>query len=232
MDIELNFVRRGKGENLIFLHGNGEDLTYFEKQIEFFSHDFCVYAIDTRGHGKSPWGEAPFTIRQFADDLMEFMNVHKIEKANIVGFSDGANIAMIFALKYPEKVDKLVLNGGNLNGGGVKAYVQLPVIIGYKFARMFAGKNSEAEKHALMLGLMVNDPNIAPEQLGGIRAKTLVIAGSRDTGSSAERFCGSGLLSKAGLPHDGGYRSDRAAGTVRRSLQADGTGGLFSSGWK
>ena len=180
MDIELNFVRRGKGENLIFLHGNGEDLTYFEKQIEFFSHDFCVYAIDTRGHGKSPWGEAPFTIRQFADDLMEFMNVHKIEKANIVGFSDGANIAMIFALKYPEKVDKLVLNGGNLNGGGVKAYVQLPVIIGYKFARMFAGKNSEAEKHALMLGLMVNDPNIAPEQLDGIRAKTLVIAGSRD----------------------------------------------------
>ena len=50
---------------------------------------FRVIAIDTRGHGKSPRGEKPFTIRQFAEDLKGFMDEHLIEKANVLGFSDG-----------------------------------------------------------------------------------------------------------------------------------------------
>ena len=48
-----------------------------------------MYAIDTRGHGKTPRGQEPFTIRQFAKDLSEFMNEHKINTANLLGFSDG-----------------------------------------------------------------------------------------------------------------------------------------------
>lgn len=58
-----------------------------------------------RGHGKSPRGDRPFTIRQFAEDMKNFMDRHKIEKAHILGFSDGGNIALCFALKYPERID-------------------------------------------------------------------------------------------------------------------------------
>ena len=86
MDIRLYYEKAGDGEPLILLHGNGEDGTYFKHQMEYFSKDYRVIAIDTRGHGKSPRGEKPFTIRQFAEDLNGFMEEQGMEKAHLLGF--------------------------------------------------------------------------------------------------------------------------------------------------
>ena len=179
-DIEHYFVEKGQGDPLILLHGNGEDCGYFAGQTDAFARHFHVFAPDTRGHGKTPRGKAPFTIRQFADDLLAFMDAQNIGRANLLGFSDGGNIAMVFAMKYPERVDRLILDGANLDAKGVKRSVQIPIEIGYRFARRFAGRSEEAKRHAELLGLMVNDPAVAPEELAKIRAKTLVIAGTRD----------------------------------------------------
>ena len=63
-----------------------------------------THLIDTRGHGKSPRGEKPFTIEQFAQDLKDFMTEKKIGKAKLLGFSDGGNIALAFALKYQQMI--------------------------------------------------------------------------------------------------------------------------------
>ena len=164
----------------MLLHGNGENSGYFHYQLEEYSKHYHVYAPDTRGHGRTPRGTAPFSISQFADDLKGFLDEKGIEKAHILGFSDGANIAMVFALRYPQYVDKLILNGGNLNGAGVKVRVQLPIILGYRIASLFAKKSDGAKANAEMLGLMVNDPSLKPAQLASIRAETLVIAGTKD----------------------------------------------------
>lgn len=180
MDITHHYIEKGNGEPLILLHGNGENCNYFSHQIEAFSQHFRIIALDTRGHGLTPRGKKPFTIRQFADDLFEFLNLKAIEKAHILGFSDGANIAMIFAIKHPEQVDRLILNGGNIDTTGVKRSTQIPIEIGYKFAHHFAGKSAKANANAEMLGLMVNDPNIALNDLSKISAPTLVVAGTRD----------------------------------------------------
>ena len=180
MDITHYYVEKGQGHPLILLHGNGEDCTYFDHQIDVFAQHFHVYALDTRGHGQTPRGTRPFTIRQFADDLLVFMDVHHIERAHLLGFSDGGNIAMIFALRYPERVDRLILNGANLDTTGVKRRIQIPIEIGYRVARLFAKRSTSAQRHAELLGLMVNDPNIPVESLARIQAKTLVIAGTND----------------------------------------------------
>ena len=180
MDVEHFYIEKGQGEPLILLHGNGENCDYFAGQIDVFAQQYHVYALDTRGHGKTPRGDAPFTIRQFADDLLAFMDAHDIDKAHILGFSDGGNIAMIFAMKYPERVLRLILDGANLDAKGVKPSIQIPIEIGYRFAKVFAKKSEEARKHAELLGLMVNDPNVRPEELAAIKAKTLVIAGTKD----------------------------------------------------
>lgn len=180
MDIDHFFITTGQGSPLILLHGNGEDSSYFKGQIDDFSGYFQVYAIDTRGHGKTPRGTKPFTIRQFAEDLKGFMDEQKIERADILGFSDGGNIAMVFALRYPERVNRLILNGANLDAGGVKRTTQIPIEIGYRIAGRFAGKSDSARLDAEMLGLMVNDPNVRPEELVSIKSRTLVIAGTRD----------------------------------------------------
>ena len=174
------YIEQGKGFPLILLHGNGEDCSYFLHQMAPFAQHFRVLAIDTRGHGKTPRGERPFTIRQFADDLLAFMDQHAIEKAHILGFSDGGNIAMVFALAHPERVERLILNGANLDASGVKRKIQIPIEIGYRIARLFAGMSPKAKRNAEMLGLMVNDPNVKPEELARMQCPTLVVAGDKD----------------------------------------------------
>ena len=174
MDITHHFIEKGQGEPLILLHGNGENCDYFVGQTDVFSQHYHVYALDTRGHGKTPRGSAPYTIRQFADDLKDFMDAHGIEKAHIPGFSDGGNIAMIFAMQYPERVNRLILDGANLDTKGIKPTIQIPIEIGYWFAKLFANKSEEAKLHAEMLGLMVNDPNVRSEELSKIRANRAV----------------------------------------------------------
>ena len=180
MDINHFYIEQGTGFPLILLHGNGEDCVYFARQMDSFSEHFHVIALDTRGHGQTPRGEAPFTIRQFAEDLLAFMDHHNIEKAHLLGFSDGGNIAMVFALAHPERVDKLILNGANLDASGVKRKIQIPIEIGYRIVKFFARKSPKAKNNAEMLGLMVNDPNVKVEELSRIQNQTLVIAGDND----------------------------------------------------
>lgn len=180
MDIKLYYQEKGTGEPLILLHGNGEDSFYFKNQIDYFQSKYHVIALDTRGHGQSPRGDEPFTIEQFSCDLYDFMQRHQIFNAVILGFSDGANIAMKFAMKHPDMVKALILNGGNLDPTGVKRTVQIPIEIGYKIARRFADKSTNAKRNAEMLGLMVNEPNVKPSALSRITMPALVICGTRD----------------------------------------------------
>ena len=180
MDIKLHYIEQGTGQPLILLHGNGEDNSYFIHQVDHFSKAYRVIAIDTRGHGKSPRGDKPFTIKQFAEDLHDFMNKKGIDKAILLGFSDGGNIALTFALKYPERVEKLILNGANLFPSGVKPRYQWPIVIGYHVAKLFSKRSAEAQHNTELLGLMVNEPNIAPSELAKLTMPVLVIAGTKD----------------------------------------------------
>lgn len=180
MDIQLNYIEKGEGYPLIMIHGNGQDATYFEHQIAYFSKFFHVYAVDLRWHGKSPRGTAPFRIRQFAEDIHDFMMEHQIQKAHILGFSDGGNTALIFAMRYPELVDLLVVNGANLTTEGTKPEYQIPIEQTYQ-ELLQAKELSERGKRKLALyHIMVNDPNIPTEELKKIRSKTLVLAGTND----------------------------------------------------
>ena len=179
-DIQLHYIEQGQGQPFILLHGNGESCDYFEYQIPNFSKSYRVIAIDTRGHGKSPRGEKPFTIVQFAEDLHDFMDEKGIEKAILLGFSDGGNIALTFTLKYPERVEKLIVDGANLFPSGVKPLYQWPIEFGYRIAKLFSKKSEKAKRNAEMLGLMVNEPHIEPSELSHLTMPVLVVAGTKD----------------------------------------------------
>lgn len=180
MNIDLYYREKGKGEVLVLLHGNSDSSKYFVNQIEFFKDNYRVIALDTRGHGNSPRGDMPLTISQFADDLNNFLNKLNIEKINLLGFSDGANIAMKFALKYPEKLNALILDGGNLNKDGVSKLVGNSVELFYKLMKLMSKKSESAKKYMELLNLLVNEPNIKPEELNKINIPTLVMAGTKD----------------------------------------------------
>lgn len=180
-DTEIYYRIYGKGEkNLLFLHGNGENWTCFSGQIEEFMDDYTVITMDSRGHGKSGCGTRPLTLKQLARDAVALLNLLKIPSVALIGFSDGANIAMEMALHSSYPFEKLVLAGGNLFPSGVKIMAQLPPIIAHKFyevlSRFFPGFRLKAD----ILGLMVHEPNISPKSLQKIKIPTLVLAGEHD----------------------------------------------------
>ncbi|MBQ4135269.1 MAG: alpha/beta hydrolase [Methanocorpusculum sp.] len=176
--ISLACKKAGSGEPLILLHGNGGSSADFALQINYFSRFRKVIAVDTRGHGNSPRGDVPMSFPQFAKDLRYFMDEQRIETADVLGFSDGANTAILFAAENPKRIDKLILCGACTSPKAVKRSVQIPIEIGYWIASRF--KNPEAKKNAEILGLMVNDFGISKEHLREIQAETLVLAGTRD----------------------------------------------------
>ena len=179
-DIQHHYIEQGQDQPLILLHGNGEDSSYFIHQLSHFSSNYRIIAIDTRGHGKSPRGDKSFTIKQFAEDLNDFMDEKGIAKAILLGFSDGGNIALEFALKHPEKVDKMIVDGANLFPSGVKPLYQWPIEIGYRIAKLFSKKSEKALRNTEMLGLMVNEPHIEPSELAALTMPVLVVAGTKD----------------------------------------------------
>lgn len=180
MDIELFYEEMGSGEPLILLHGNGEDHTIFDNVAKHFAKQYHVIAIDTRGHGKSPLGDEPFSLYQFAEDLNEFMNEQKIEKANILGFSDGGNIALIFASEYPEKVIKLIANGANTKPSGIKPLVHLAMLFRYMLYSVAAAFSGKFELKKALYYIMLHEPHITKEDLEQITAPTLVLVGTED----------------------------------------------------
>lgn len=180
MDIQLHYTEKGDGDVLVLLHGNGEDSTYFQAQIEYFSARYRVIAVDTRGHGASPRGTGAFTLERFACDLADFFDAHEIGKAHLLGFSDGANIALLFALKHPERLKSLILNGADLYPSGVKASVQIPIVCGYLAASVASVFDRRAVPKRELLGLMVREPHIKPASLGRLKLPVLVIVGTDD----------------------------------------------------
>ena len=175
MDIELHCTEAGSGNPLILLHGNGEDGTYFEHQIAFFSRRFHVFAPDTRGHGQTPRGTAPFALDQFARDLADFMDAKGLETAHLLGFSDGANIALLFALAHPERAASLVLAGGNLFPEGLLDEVRREDAAAYEEA--LAAGDVHAQE---LLRLMIDEPHIDPASLAQLHMPALVVAGTHD----------------------------------------------------
>ena len=180
MDIELHYIEEGEGFPLVLLHGNGEDHSYFEHQIGPFSRHYRVIAPDTRGHGGSPRGETPFTLDQFAEDLKEFLDGLGISKCHLLGFSDGGNIALIFALKYPQYIEKLVVDGANLEPDGLKRGVRLADKAKWTWLKVLEAADPKKKADFEMVDLMVSQPHIDPLALRSLRMPTLVVAGEKD----------------------------------------------------
>lgn len=176
----LAYLEKGSGDVLLLLHGNGEYSGYFRFQLEYFSRFFRVIAVDSRGHGKSERGTGELTLQKIADDLLEFMNKLSIDKANILGFSDGGNIALLFALKHQDRIRRLVVNGANLNPSGVLGIFQTGVVLEHALLSLPARKSKKALLKREILSLMIDQPNLTSNQLSGITVPTLVLAGTHD----------------------------------------------------
>lgn len=107
--IDLHYLAVGHGSDLVLVHGFLGNLAVWHLQIAPQLRKFCrVTTYDLRGHGYSELTPTGYTACQMASDLEGLLDVLNIRKATLVGHSYGADIAMYFCLKHPDRVEKLV----------------------------------------------------------------------------------------------------------------------------
>ena len=170
----------GTGYPLILLHGNGESMRYFHNQIAMLSETHQLILIDTRGHGRSSFGDLPLNFDLFANDVIAVMDKLKIDTAHLLGFSDGGNTAIALALHFPQRVRTLILNGANLTPEGLNNAVRHQIFrehMLFSFLSLFSVK---AKRKKEILSLMIDQPQFSEEEIQKIRIPTLVIVGEHD----------------------------------------------------
>jgi len=176
-DADIYYEVYGKGEPLFLLHGNGGSIDAFSKEIPELSKHFTVVAMDTRAQGKSTdTSTEHLTYIKFADDVKALADELKFKKINILGWSDGGNTAIEFAIKYSKNTNKIVTSGANIfpNGVGENEVENMK-----KDAAKMRAEN-KPERDIRLLQLMIDEPKITKEQLNKIKAKVFVVAGEND----------------------------------------------------
>ena len=97
--VKISYIKKGQGDtSLLFLHGWCINGRYWENQINYFSKDFSVYAIDLPGFGKSSADRDIWTIEAYAKDLSAFINSLELKSVILVGHSLSGEIMMQTAL--------------------------------------------------------------------------------------------------------------------------------------
>ncbi len=188
------FNKAGKNP-VVLLHGGlvSSDIWGFEVPLLMKTHQVIV--VDSRGHGRSSMTDQPFTYQLMTDDVLKTLDFLKVKKASMVGWSDGGIIGMLFAIGYPERINKLFTYGAGFDQSGDKTEVPDSALSAKFLLR--AKKNYQALsatpdsfvrfRHAL--GKMYStEPNIKPAELKTIHAPTMIVYGEYEQFTKAEHF--------------------------------------------
>ncbi len=206
-DITLNYEQEGTGEDVVFINGLTMDLNGWHLQVSDFARRFRLLRYDCRGQGRSDKPSGAYTHSIHARDLLGLLDALGIEKAHLVGLSNGGMIAIRFALEYPERVDRLVLVDTTCRitpllrlmleawikvcrAGGVPLLfdVALPVL----FSDRYVAENREQIALMKKLSIERNEPEAvvrlaegcmgfdASARVGEISRPTLIVHGEED----------------------------------------------------
>ena len=108
----------GSGPPLVFLHGGVLSFdNNFAKQRDDFAASHRVIGIDRRGHGHSPDDARPFDYRDMAEDTAAVIERLGVGPVDVIGHSDGGDVALILAHDHPELVRRVIVSGANLRAG-------------------------------------------------------------------------------------------------------------------
>ena len=106
--VRIHYEIAGAGEPLVLIHGWSLNLRMWEPQVREFGREYRVIRIDRRGFGESTGAE---DVTWDADDLRQLLDVLGVERAHVLGMSQGARVALAFAVRFPQRVNRLILHG-------------------------------------------------------------------------------------------------------------------------
>lgn len=177
---DIHVVVTGSGRPLLLIHGNSGSHRFFDRNLPALARTHRVLAMDCRGQGRSARGDGPLTISRMADDAADVVRALVGGACDVVGFSDGANVAMLLAVRHPELVGGLVLNSGNIAVKGMTWSLRWKLRLVDRYLAFRTRWLPRVLAHQELIRLLLDQPGITPTDLERIASPTLVLAGSRD----------------------------------------------------
>lgn len=175
----------GEGKPLLLIHGNSTPIRGWGAQIAYFSKKYKVVAVDSRGRGKTEIGNDSLTFIQMAADMAALLKELKLDSVNVVGKSDGAIVALLMGIHFPDRIDKIVAFSANLWPDSTALYPETVKDIHderVNAEKMLAQNDTTKNWYVVQqrYRLMEFQPSITAEQLAKIRATVLVMTTDRD----------------------------------------------------
>jgi len=208
-DVKLYYEVYGKGEPVLLLHGGVYGyISEFEYLIPKLAENHQVICLATRGHGKSEIGQQPFTYRQRAEDAYNLLKHLNINKARVIGFSDGGYAGYKMAALYPDVVTNLVAMGAGdrKKDPSMERFTYSEESLMKTSAGYFNGLKKlmpqpERWNESLkMLNELYNNDFVSGETFSKIKCPVLVMAGDKDNYSNVDKVVSSyKQISKATL---------------------------------
>ncbi len=176
----MAYRRAGSGKALLLLHGNGESKDIFAEYQEAYFADYDTIAPDSRCHGESVFDPCPLTIEGLSDDIAEFCRAAGIEEAFLIGYSDGANIALHLAKRAPHIFKRIALISPNVLVSGFKPATLLAMRFQRFFWRAAGLAGLDVRRRLMLLELMLNDIGLSGEDLASTGVPVLLLHAERD----------------------------------------------------
>jgi len=181
------YAAHGSGQPVILLHGGlGNSRNWGYQVPALVRNGYRAVLIDSRGHGRSTRDARPYTYEQMASDVLAVMNALDLEKAALVGWSDGACIALILADKSPERVAGVFFFACNMDPSGTKEFEFTP-IIGRCISRHkqdyseLSATPDQFDEFSEAVGLMQRtQPNYSAHDLAQIRVPVEIVHSEHD----------------------------------------------------
>lgn len=189
--LRMYYELHGEGSPLLLLHGGGSTIqTTFGRILPFFAGTHLVIAPEQQGHGHTGDIDRPLSFDQMADDTVALLDHLDIQQVDVLGFSNGGNVALALAIRHPERVRKLVAASVFFNKDGLYPPVlesfhtasadNMPTL--YREAYREVAPNPQ-DLPTLVSKLMTNllqFEGLSPEQLAKIQSPTLLLHGNND----------------------------------------------------
>ena len=107
--LKMYYEARGSGQPLILLHGGLGAIEMFSEILPALSNERQVIAVDLQAHGRTADINRPLSYEAMADDVAALIRYLKFEKADVMGYSVGGEVAVRTAIQHPEVVRKVVV---------------------------------------------------------------------------------------------------------------------------
>ena len=165
--IQLYYTKHGTGTPLVMVHCNSMSHTIFNPAIQYLKKYYTVYALDSRGHGRSTKVDH-IHYEDMAEDVYQFITKLGLEKPLYYGFSDGGIVGLILASGHPDLLSKMVMSGASLNPNSTVFRWQIM----FRIMAVF-DKSDQTQ-------LMLREPDITDDMLHKITVPTVLTVGIHD----------------------------------------------------